>query len=580
MNKHDLARIFNETGLLLELKGENPFKSRAYYNAARTLENLNQDLTILIKEGGLLAIPGFGDAIVKKITEWANNGKIEYYEKLKASIPPGLLDLLRIPGLGPKKINLIYNSLGLTTIPELQEACLENKLAALPGFGVKTQEKICAGIKFLEEHQGEYLLIEALADAIALRDALGKHPAVLKVELAGSIRRFKEIVHDIDLVVGTDEPQTVADFFKKLPTIDKVTSAGDTKVSVILRSGIAADLRLVKLLEYPHALQHFSGSKEHNTKLRHLAKEKGYKVNEYGLFKGEVNAEEVKYCDDEAGIYRMLGLDFIPPELREDLGEIEAAQKGDLPALIRPEDLRGIFHVHTTYSDGIATLRDMVIAATELGFSYIGISDHSQTAVYAHGLSVESLKKQWAEIDVLKLEFPDFKVFKGIEADILPSGELDYNNEILTQFDFVIGSVHSQFRMGRPEMTKRILMAMDNPFLTILGHPTGRILLERTGYELNMETIIAKAAEKRIAIEFNASPYRFDLDWRWCRKAKEKGVLIAVYPDAHGTDELNLVNGGIMVAQKGWLTVKDVLNTKKWAEVELFFKSRRMKSLY
>lgn len=561
-----MARIFNEIGLLLELGGDNPFKTRAYYNAARTLENLNDDLPTLIREQRLSDIPGFGEAIVKKITEGVTTGTIEYYEKLKAATPPGLLQFLRIPGLGPKKINQIYSVLGISSIDELEKACLANKLAGLAGFGVKTQEKILAGIQFVRDHQGQYLWHEAWTIGLSIKNELAQNPAVIKIELAGSLRRFKEVVHDIDFIAATDTPGAVADSFVKLPQVDKITSRGDTKISVILKSGIGADLRLVKPAEYAHALQHFTGGKEHNTTLRHLAKEQGFKVNEYGLFpKG--NAEP-KYCRDEAEIYQTLGLKYIPPELREDQGEIQAAGLGKLPVLIEPQDLKGIFHIHTVYSDGVNTLREMVEACIERGFSYAGIADHSQIAAYAHGLSAKALEKQFNEIDVLNREYPHFKVFKGIEADILPSGELDYSPDVLARFDFVVGSIHSQFRMGKEEMTARILKALDSPYLTMLGHPTGRILLERTGYELDLERILAKAAEKRVAIEFNANPYRLDLDWRWCRKAKELGVLISINPDAHSIGELDLARSGVLVARKGWLEAKDVLNTRNLNEVE------------
>jgi DNA polymerase (family 10) len=575
LNKHDLARIFNETGLLLELKGENPFKSRAYYNAARILENLNEDLLVLVQEERLGQIPGFGDALVKKITEWIKTGTIQYYENLKASIPEGLLQLMRVPGLGPKKINQIYQELGITNIAQLESACHNNQLAALPGFGVKTQEKICAGIRFIEEHRNVFLLIEALPLALDLCNHLADQPAVQKVELAGSIRRFKEMVHDLDFVIASDSPSQVVDGFTSLPVIENVISSGETKISVILKSGIAADLRIVKPEEFPHALQHFSGSKEHNTQLRHIAKEQGYKVNEYGLFRGEGTG--AIYCPDETGIYQILGLDYIPPELREDLGELEAAAKGILPVLVKPEDIHGVFHVHTTYSDGQSTLREMVMEAVKEGFTYIGVSDHSQTATYAHGLGLEELKRQWEEIDSLEREFPQCKILKGIEADILPSGELDYGAEILAKFDFVIGSVHSGFRMNRAEMTNRIFKAMDNPYLTMLGHPTGRILGQRPGYELDLEAVIQKAARNHIAIEFNASPNRLDLDWRWCKKAKEFGALIAVNPDAHSTQELKLVRNGVMVARKGWLTAGDVLNTKTGSEIDTFIAKNKGK---
>lgn len=561
-----MARIFNEIGLLLELGGNNPFKTRAYYNAARTLENLNDDLPTLIREQRLSDIPGFGEAIVKKITEGVTTGTIEYYEKLKAATPSGLLQFLRIPGLGPKKINQIYSVLGISSIDELEKACLANKLAGLAGFGVKTQEKILAGIQFVREHQGQYLWHEAWTIGLSIKNELAQNPAVIKIELAGSLRRFKEVVHDIDFIAATDTPGVVADSFVKLPQVDKITSRGDTKISVILKSGIGADLRLVKPAEYAHALQHFTGGKEHNTALRHLAKEQGFKVNEYGLFpKGTA---EPKYCRDEVEIYQTLGLKYIPPELREDQGEIQAAGLGKLPVLIEPQDLKGIFHIHTVYSDGVNTLREMVEACIERGFSYAGIADHSQIAAYAHGLSAKALEKQFNEIDVLNREYPHFKVFKGIEADILPSGELDYSPDVLARFDFVVGSIHSQFRMGKEEMTARILKALDSPYLTMLGHPTGRILLERIGYELDLERILAKAAEKRVAIEFNANPYRLDLDWRWCRKAKELGVLISINPDAHSIGELDLARSGVLVARKGWLEAKDVLNTRNLNEVE------------
>lgn len=561
-----MVRIFNELGLLLELKGDNPFKTRAYYNAARTLENLNEDLVTLIRDHRLSDIPGFGEAIVQKITEWFATGTIEYYENLKAATPPGLLEFLRVPGLGPKKINQIYRELGISSIEELEKSCSENKLAGLTGFGVKTQEKILAGIQFIREHMGQYLWLEAWNIGVSIKNELAQNPAVIKIDLAGSLRRFKEVVHDIDFLVATDNPSPVADNFVNLAYVDQVTARGDTKISVILKSGIGADLRLVKPHEYVHAFQHFTGSKEHNTALRHLAKELGFKINEYGIF--PEGKEGPVYCRDEAEIYQILGLQMIPPELREDMGELQAAKLSILPVLVEPQDLKGVFHVHTTYSDGVNTLREMVEACIEKGYSYIGITDHSQVAAYAHGLTIDDLWKQFSEIDALNREYPHFKIFKGIEADILPSGELDYTPDILAQFDFVVGSVHSQFRMGKEEMTARILKAMDSPYLTILGHPTGRILLERAGYEPDLERILAKAAEKRVFIEFNANPYRLDLDWRWCRKARELGVLISLNPDAHSTGELDLARSGLLVARKGWLEAKDVLNTRSAGEVE------------
>ena len=569
MDRHELARIFNETGLLLELKGENPFKTRAYYNAARTVENLSGDLETLVREERLREVPGFGEAIVKKILEWARTGKIQYYEDLKSITPPGLLEFLRLPGLGPKKINQIYKGLGITTLEALEEACAKNQLLSLPGFGARTQEKICAGIRFVNEHRGQFLWTEVTGAALDLREELAGRPAVLRVELAGSLRRYKPLVKDIDLVAASGDPRAVMEFFTGLPQVDKVTGSGKTKSSVLLKTGVAADLRVVREEEYPHALQHFTGSKEHNTALRRRAKGLGYKVNEYGLFRGE----EQIFCRDEEEIYQRLGLPWIPPELREDLGETAITTGSELPDLVKSEEICGIFHVHTTYSDGVNTLDEMVSAAADAGYQYLGVADHSRSAVYARGLSKEALAGQGAEIDRLNREYGErgFTIFKGTEADILPSGDLDYGPETLAQLDFVIGSVHSHFQMGRKEMTARILRAMENPYLTMLGHPTGRLLLERPAYELDLEAVLAKAAVRGIIIEFNANPYRLDLDWTWLRRAKKMGVLIAVNPDAHSTNELNLVKSSLPVARKGWLEKKDVFNTRTAAEAGRYF---------
>lgn len=575
MDKHDLSRIFNEIGLLLELKGENPFKTRAYYNAARVIENLTEDLSQIVKEGRVSELPGFGVALVRKVEEWSSTGSIEYYENLKNTTPPGLFELLRVPGLGAKKINTIYQLLGVTSLEMLEEACNQNRLVSLPGFGAKTQAKICAGIQFIKEHRGQFLLSEVWPEAVRLREEITALPGVLKVEIAGSLHRFKEVVKDIDLVASAENPARVIHEFNNLPMVTQIIASGETKSSVLLKSGVQADLRVVKPEEFPHVLQHFTGSKEHNTALRHHAKGLGYKVNEYGLFK-EDDSEPI-YCDDEAEIYQKLGLKYIPPELREDMGEIKAAASDKLPELIGPESIKGIFHAHTSYSDGVNSLQEMAEAALGRGYRYLGITDHSQVAVYARGLSREALFKQFEEIEEFNREHPDFRLFKGIEADILPSGELDYGPKILAEFDFVIGSIHSQFRMGKSEMTARILKALDNPFLTMLGHPTGRILLERPGYEADLDAVLKKAAIKGVIIEFNANPYRLDLDWRWLRKAKEYGLMIAINPDAHSIGELDLVRSGLAVARKGWLESSDVFNTLQVEAVVEYFKKRKVK---
>ncbi len=575
MDKHDLARIFNEIGLLLELKGENPFKTRAYYNAARAIENLTEDLSEIIETGRVPELPGFGAALAKKVEEWSSTGTIEYYENLKNTTPPGLFELLRVPGLGAKKIKTVYQMLGVTSIEMLEDACNQNKLASLKGFGAKTQAKICAGIQFIKDHRGQFLFGEVWSEAVRLKEEIAVISGVIMVEIAGSLRRFKEVVKDLDLVAAANDPGSIVQQFINLPVVAEVIASGATKGSVLLKSGVQADLRVVRLQEFPHALQHFTGSKEHNTKLRHHAKGLGYKVNEYGLF--EENNPNPIYCQDEAEIYRKLGLKYIQPELREDLGEIEAAGTGYLPDLIRPESIKGIFHVHTSYSDGVNSLREMAEAVSRRGYNYLGITDHSQVAVYARGLRSETLLKQFEEIDELNREYPDLKIFKGIEADILPSGDLDYDPKILSKFDFVIGSIHSNFRMNKEEMTKRIIRALDNPFLTMLGHPTGRILLERPGYEVDLEAVIKKAASNEVILEFNANPYRLDLDWRWIRQAIGYGVKIAINPDAHSIGEIDLINSGLAIARKGWLESKNVFNTLEKDLVEDYFQRRKMK---
>jgi DNA polymerase (family 10) len=577
MDRHELARIFNETGLLLELKGENPFKARAYYNAARTVENLGEDLEKLVKEERLHEVPGFGEAIVKKIHEWAQTGKIEFYENLKNTTPPGLLEFLRIPGLGPKRINQLYTVLKISSLEDLEEACAKDRLLTLPGFGARTQEKICAGVKFVKEHRGRFLWGEAMASALELREELAGYPAVSRVEVAGSLRRSTPVVKDANLVAATGDPRGTMAFLAGLPQVERVTGSGEAKISVLLRNGLNVDLQVVGEEEFPFALLYFTGSREHNIALSRLAKEMGYEVNKSGIFRGK----ERLSCRDEAEVYRQLGLLWIPPELRENRGEIEAAAGKQLPDLVEAGEIRGVFHVHSNYSDGGTPLAQMAEAAAAAGYQYLGMADHSRSAFYAGGLSEEELAAQGREIDALNREYRergiDFKIFKGIEVEILPSGELDYTPEVLRELDFVIGSVHSHFSMDRDAMTKRILKAMENPYLTMLGHPTGRLLLERPPYEVDLEAVLAKAAEKGVVIEFNANPYRLDLDWTWIRRAKEMGVLIAVNPDAHSPHELDLARSHLPVARKGWLERKDVFNTRTAVEAAEYFSRRKQR---
>lgn len=557
MDKKTVADILNEIGLLLELKGENPFKTRAYYNAARTIELLDEDLEILVKEDRLKDVKGIGDALNKKLTELITTGRLEYYEKLKESVPPGLIEMLKIPGLGPKKIKTLHEKLGIETIGELEYACVENRLIDIPGFGEKTQKKIFEGIQFIKQFTGQHLYFEAYREAVKLKEYLGGTGLIIRCEIAGSLRRKKEIVKDIDILATSDNPEKLMDLFASYEGVRDVIAKGDTKTSVTLNSGINADLRVVKDEEFPYALHHFTGSKEHNTAMRHRAKEMGIKMNEYGLFKGDVLIK----CSSEEEIFNKLNLAYIPPELRENMGEIEAAERGEIPALIEDKDLKGVFHVHTTYSDGRNSLVDMVERARKLGYKYIAITDHSKSAFYAGGLTEEMLLKQWEEIEDLNKKYNDIVILKGVESDILPDGSLDYEEKILEKFDLVIASIHSHFGMSKEEMTKRVINAVKNKYTKIIGHLTGRLLLSRDSYEIDVYQVIDAAKEYGKIIEINASPYRLDIDWRYIKYAKDRGVKFAICPDAHSVEGLEDVNYGIGIARKGWLEAKDVVNT-------------------
>lgn len=566
MNKLEVSKILEEIGILLELKGENPFKFRAYHNASVTVEALEEDLDKAIEDGTLAEQKGIGKGLYEKIVELNNTGRLKYYEELKKEIPAGLLEIIRIPGVGPKKAKALYDELGISTVGELEYACMENRLIGLHGFGETTQAKILKGIEYYRKGMGHHLFNVALKDAERLLTLLEKNKDIKMRSIAGSIRRRKEVIKDIDIVASAKHERVgaVMDFFTTLPDVQSIVAKGDTKSSVILNSGINADLRIVSDSEYPFALHYFTGSAEHNTAMRSRAKKFGLKLNEYGLFKGDKSLQ----CKSEEEIFKALGLTYIPPELREDKGEIEAAEQGKLPELIEPSDIKGIFHVHTTYSDASMTLHEVVKLAQGAGYQYIGISDHSKSASYAGGLTEEKLRAQHDEIDGLNSKLKDFYIFKGIECDILSDGSLDYSDEILAEFDFVIASVHSRFNMSEEEMTKRIIKAISNPYTTMLGHPTGRLLLSREGYKVDLHKVIDAAAEKGVVIELNAHPYRFDLDWRYCKYAKEHGVKVSINPDAHHTGDLSNVAYGVGIARKGWLTSRDVLNTLTLGEIK------------
>lgn len=556
MDKNEIAGILNDIGTMLEITGESFFKSKAYYDAARTIELLEEDIEDLVREDRLKNIKGFGQALTQKLRELVTTGRLEYYENLKKTVPSGLMEMLKIQGLGPKKVRAIYESLGITSIGELKYACLENRLTRLPGFGEKSQNKILNGIENIRRYAGRFFYFDAMYYANQLLDTLKSSGVVIDCDIGGSLRRKKETVKDIDILVSSSNKEAVMDIFTSHSLVSQVTSKGDTKSSVILSNGINADLRVVSSKQYPYALHHFTGSREHNTALRHIAKQQGIKVNEYGLFR----EDKLISCLSEEEIFAVFGMSYIPPELRENNGELEAAAEGAIPRLIESKDIKGIFHVHTNYSDGSDSIEDMVKSCIRRGYSYLGITDHSQTAYYAGGLKKDDIKRQHEEIDILRLKYPDFMIFKGIELDILPDGEVDYDEEILSWFDFTIASVHSSFNMDEDRMTARVVKAMKNKYVTVLGHPTGRLLLSREPFKINIDEIVDNAVKQKVVLEINANPHRLDLDWRYCKMAKERGCKFVISPDAHRAEGVDDVEHGISIARKGWLSGDDVIN--------------------
>jgi len=588
MNKNEIADVLLEIGVLLELKGENPFKIRAYQSGARALEAIEEaELARLIQEEKLGTVKGFGEALVQKVTELHATGRLDFFEKLKASVEPGLVEMLEIPGLGPKKIKVLHDKLGIASIAALSEACGKGLVAELDGFGEKTQEKILAGIKNREAYGRRHLWWDARAVAEPIVAGLRALPVVKRAEAAGSLRRGLETVGDLDFIVAAEEVAPVVEWFTTMSGVKEVTAKGETKASVRFESGLQADLRIVPEDQFVFALHHFTGSKDHNVQLRQRALARGLSLSEWGLVPAEgegtakAKAEDLSLrtrAETEADLFAALGLEFIPPELREGFGEIEAAEihvnnksksKAErLPRLVEASDLRGAFHNHTTASDGRGTLIEMTEAAEALGWEYLGIADHSKASFQARGLTEERLLKQIEEIGALNRS-RRFKthVFSGTECDILPDGSLDFDAAMLAQLDYVVVSVHNAFTQDNATMTARIIRALETPYVTMLGHLTGRLLLRREGYAVDAEKIIDAAIAQGVAIELNASPWRLDMDWRLWRKASERGLRCVINPDAHDTEGLTHVRAGINAARKGWLTKNDVWNTRTLVEI-------------
>jgi DNA polymerase (family 10) len=568
MEKSEISEIFEEIAVLLELKGENPFKARAYTNAARALDQFEGDFGQLVAENRLGELPGLGEALRQKITDLVRTGRLDYYEKLRASVPEGLLAMMEIPALGPKKIKALHERLSITNVAELEAACQAHRVRDLPGFTAKTEEKLLAGIAQARDYATLSVYAEAWTQAEEIREALRDHEAISQLSVAGSLRRGREVVKDLDFVASSRRPEEVMNYFIALPWVKKVTNHGPTKSSVLLKSGISADLRVVSDLEYPYALHHFTGSKEHNVAMRQRAIAQGKKLSEWGLFeigtgKKKKAGEEGKLipCRTEDELFAVLGLQYIPPELRENLGEIEAAEKREIPRLVEWTQLRGTFHCHTNWSDGKNTLAEMAGEARELGLDYLGIADHSKSSIQANGLNENRLAEQIGLIAKHNAEAPDFRVFSGSEVDILKDGRLDFSDDVLARLDYVVASVHNSMNQEENEMTARVIRAMENEHVTMLGHATGRRLLQREASKINLEKIIDCAARTGTWIELNCSTWRMDLDWRWWHRARDKGVKCVINPDAHRVAQFGTLRHGVTLARKGWLRRGDVMNT-------------------
>ena len=579
-----IAQVLDEMGTILEIQGENPFRCRAYHNAAQSLLNLPADLGDMIADGSLAEVPGIGETMHTKIVQLATTGHLPAFDKLRKAIPPGILALLGVPGLGPKKIKALREALRVESLADLRAAAQAGAIARLKGFGAKTEANILEGIAFLETTGGRILQHEALLLVAPVLELIRGHAHVIRAEVCGSLRRRAETIGDLDILFSASDPAPVLKDFVALPQITKVLALGATKASVLLPAFktdqfVQCDVRGVEDRQFPFALHYFTGSKAHNIAIRKRALGRGLSLNEYALSGkgGEVA------CQTEADLFEALGLAEIPPELREDAGEIEAAEKGTLPKLVTREDLAGTFHCHTSLadggSDGENTLVEMAQAAQSAGLTYLGIADHSRSLKMAGGLTIERVHDQWARIDALNKSFGrGFRLFKGTECDILADGSLDFPDDVLQGFDYVVASVHTNFRMSREEMTARIIRAVSNPRVTMLGHPTGRLLLARDSYAVDLDAVIAAAAKAGTMIEINANPHRLDLDAIHCRRARQKGVQIVINPDAHATQGLQDLGFGVSVARRAWLTPDDVFNAKPLAKVSRDLEQMRKRS--
>lgn len=574
MDSRSAAHVLNQIGALLQAKGEQRFKARAYAGAARALIALDtDDLAPLLKSGELADTPGIGPATLSVVRDLVETGESRYLNQLSEGMPEGMLDLMEVPGLTPARIQLIHETLGVQNLDDLERVARDGQLAELPKFGKKTAEKILRGIEIVRRDAHLQRFPAAIVEATMILANVVKHPDVNHAEIAGSVRRHNELVSDVDIVAECSaDPAKVAASFARSPGVREATVKEDPgSVHIRFVDGTHLDMHCVSKADYPVALWRATGSGPHVEEISALARKKGFEISGNSL-RHDGKRVHLKEEDD---FFRALDLEVIPPEMREGMGEVDAAARKQLPDLLTFEDIRGILHCHSEYSDGVASIEEMAAAAQDRGWDYIGISDHSESAFYAGGLKRDKLLRQLEEIDELNSRLEGFRVLKGIEADILADGRVDYDAQILEMFDYVIGSIHSRFSMDGDAMTKRVLTAMDDPHLTILAHPTGRLLLSREPYALDIEAVLEKALAVGVAVELNCDPHRLDLDWRYCRQGRELGVTIEIGPDAHSPAGLDNVHVGVGMARKAWLGPSDILNTRSADEIIAFARKRR-----
>ncbi len=566
-----IAEMFDTIADVLELQGDIPYRVRAYRNAARTLRDLERPIEEVAVADELESLPGIGKDLAEKIREYLRTGRIAKYEEVVNQVPPGLLELLHIPGLGPKRVRLLHEHLGITDIEDLRRAIEEGTVEGLPGMGKKTVENIRRGLTMYQASKERMPLGRALPIAEEIARQIAALPGTSQVMIAGSARRMKETVGDIDILTIAEDGAATIQAFVHFPQVKEILAAGDTKGSVLLHNGLQVDLRVVPPESYGAALHYFTGSQAHNIKIRTLARERGLKVNEYGVFRGD----ERIAGEREEEVFQALGMPWIPPELREDRGEIEAALAGRLPRLVRLEDIRGDLQMHSKWSDGANTIRELAQVAQELGYEYIAVTDHSPRVRVAGGMSIEDVWQRQKEIEAINAELDNLRVLSGAEVDILPDGTLDYPDDVLAALDIVLVSVHSGFKMSQEQMTERLLRAIENPYVHILAHPTGRLIGQREPYPVDMETVLKRCAELGVAVEINGYYLRLDLNDILAHRAKQLGCLISLGTDAHQAAHLNMMRYAVGVARRAWLEPQDILNTKPLPDLLAWLRRRR-----